>query len=121
MSKNLKILVLNGPNLNLLGKREESIYGKTTLKDINDDLKKTSLKLKVDLTIHQSNEEGKLVDYIQKAENKYAGIIKSVNCTGDCILNSKNVKQSFDIYGNLCLEGDKIYSRSVLLPKNIDL
>ncbi|MBX7149504.1 type II 3-dehydroquinate dehydratase [bacterium] len=75
MAQNFKILVLNGPNLNLLGTREESIYGKTTLKDIQATLKKEGAKLKADITFHQSNEEGKLVAWIQKSEKKYDGLI----------------------------------------------
>jgi len=70
-----KILVIHGPNLNLLGQREPGIYGKTTLKQINGDLEKLARKRKVSLKIIQSNHEGEIVDAIQKAKNKYAGIL----------------------------------------------
>ena len=65
-----KILVIHGPNLNLLGEREKSIYGKTSLKDINSQLQKLAKSLKVSLEIIQSNHEGELVDLIGQAKKK---------------------------------------------------
>jgi len=70
-----KILIIHGPNLNLLGKREPGIYGKTTLSQINSALKALAAKLKVKLTIKQSNVEGEIVDFIQEAKNKFNGIL----------------------------------------------
>ncbi len=70
-----KILVIHGPNLNLLGKREPDIYGKTTLNQINNDLKKIAKRRKVGLTIKQSNYEGEIVDLIGKMKDKYAGLL----------------------------------------------
>ena len=70
-----KILVIHGPNLNLLGKREPGVYGKTTLSEINSALKALASKLKVKLTIKQSNVEGEIVDFIQGAKNKFDGIL----------------------------------------------
>jgi len=70
-----KILVIHGPNLNLLGKREPGVYGKTTLPQINSVLKALAGKLKVKLTIKQSNVEGEIVDFIQGAKNKFDGIL----------------------------------------------
>ena len=70
-----KILVIHGPNLNLLGKREPGVYGKTTLLQINNILKALAGKLKVKLTIKQSNVEGEIVDFIQGAKNKFDGIL----------------------------------------------
>ena len=70
-----KILVIHGPNLNLLGQREPQIYGKVTLKQINNELKKIAQKRKVSLTIKQSNHEGEIVDLIGKAKFKYAGLL----------------------------------------------
>jgi 3-dehydroquinate dehydratase-2 len=69
------ILVLNGPNLNLLGKREPAIYGSQTLQDINDDLSQLAKSLGVTLVFFQSNHEGALVDAIQDALNRYQGIL----------------------------------------------
>ena len=70
-----KILVIHGPNLNLLGKREPEIYGKTTLAQINQALEKLARKNKLKLLIKQSNHEGEIVDLIGKAKNKYDGIL----------------------------------------------
>lgn len=70
-----KILVLHGPNLNLLGKREPHIYGSTTLEDINTGLKKKCLELGIEIECMQSNHEGILVDAIQAAEGIYDCII----------------------------------------------
>jgi 3-dehydroquinate dehydratase-2 len=71
----LRVLVLHGPNLNLLGSREESIYGTATLRDIDASLQKLSHDLGVALDICQSNLEGELVTWIQEARGKYQGII----------------------------------------------
>jgi len=73
MSK--KILVIHGPNLNLLGKREPGVYGKTTLPQVNGILKTLARKLKVKLIIKQSNIEGEIVNFIQGAKNKFDGIL----------------------------------------------
>ncbi|MFH1190879.1 MAG: type II 3-dehydroquinate dehydratase [Candidatus Omnitrophota bacterium] len=70
-----RVLVIHGPNLNLLGKREPGVYGKTTLSQINSLLKALAAKLKVKLTIRQSNVEGEIVDFIQGSKNKFAGIL----------------------------------------------
>ena len=63
-----KILVIHGPNLHLLGKRQPHIYGNYTLAEINAQLKKRAQQLKVSLEIHQSNSEGKIVEKITKAK-----------------------------------------------------
>jgi len=70
-----KILVIHGPNLNLLGQREPGIYGKVTLKAINSELKKIAKKKKVGLVIKQSNHEGEIVDSIGKAKNNFNAIL----------------------------------------------
>ncbi len=70
-----KILVIHGPNLHLLGKREPDIYGSTTLQEINNELKKIAKKRRVGLTIKQSNHEGEIVDSIGKIKNKYAALL----------------------------------------------
>ena len=70
-----KILVIHGPNLNLLGQREPAIYGKITLNQINNALKKIAKKRKVSLSIKQSNHEGEIVDLIGKAKKKYDGLL----------------------------------------------
>jgi len=70
-----KILVIHGPNLNLLGQREPAIYGKVTLLKINQELKKIAKKRKASLTIKQSNYEGEIVDLVGKSKNKYHGLL----------------------------------------------
>ena len=70
-----KILIINGPNLNLLGTREPEIYGKTTLKDIETELKNKAEKLNVEIECFQSNHEGEIVDKIHSAKNIFDSII----------------------------------------------
>ena len=62
----MKILVLNGPNLNLLGRREPHIYGSMTLADVQKKLEQLAKELKVELVFFQSNHEGELVDMLHK-------------------------------------------------------
>ena len=70
-----KILVIHGPNLNLLGTREPEIYGKMTLKEINAKLNQYAKSKKISLKIVQTNWEGEIIDLIQKAKGKFDGII----------------------------------------------
>ena len=70
-----KIIVIHGPNLDLLGQREPAIYGKVTLKEINEGLKKIAQKRKVSLTIKQSNHEGEIVDLIGKSKSKFDALL----------------------------------------------
>ncbi|MDD4879505.1 MAG: type II 3-dehydroquinate dehydratase [Candidatus Omnitrophica bacterium] len=70
-----KILVIHGPNLNLLGQREPGVYGKTTLKQIDAELQKIAKAEKIALETLQSNHEGEIVEKIGKAKGKF-----------DCIL-----------------------------------
>lgn len=70
-----KILLIHGPNLNLLGKREVDVYGKVTIEDINKDLKRIAKTKKVALTIVQSNHEGEIVDLIGSSKGKYGAIV----------------------------------------------
>lgn len=71
----MKILVLNGPNINMLGIREPDIYGKNTFKDLLELLVSTAEELGVDVEQYQSNHEGALVDRIQQAYGKVDGIV----------------------------------------------
>lgn len=71
----LRILVLHGPNLNLLGNREQSIYGTTSLDTIDSSLHSLGTELGAELVIRQSNHEGELVTWIQEARRDYQGII----------------------------------------------
>ena len=70
-----KILVIHGPNLNLLGQREKNIYGPTTLKTINKKLQEIAAENKVELQIMQSNHEGEIVDVVGQAKTNGFGAI----------------------------------------------
>ena len=70
-----RILVMNGPNLNLLGMREPGVYGTDTLSSIEQRLRELADKLQVDVDFVQSNHEGVLIDQIHSAVEQYAGIL----------------------------------------------
>lgn len=71
----MHILVINGPNLNMLGIREPDIYGKQTYTDLCDYVKVEAEKLGVEVELYQSNHEGSIVDKIQEAYGKFDGIV----------------------------------------------
>lgn len=71
----MKILVINGPNINMLGIREPDIYGKNTFQDLLTLLNETANKLHICIDQYQSNHEGDLVDKIQSAYSEYDGIV----------------------------------------------
>jgi len=77
---NNKIIIINGPNLNLLGEREQSQYGSTTFDQLKENCEKESKKIGIELEFIQSNIEGELVNLIQNARKKYDGMI--INAAG---------------------------------------
>jgi len=70
-----KILILHGPNLNLLGKRETDIYGEVTLEEINKKLMELAGELNVSIDVYQSNSEGELVTEIQNSMDNYDALV----------------------------------------------
>ena len=77
---NNNIVIINGPNLNLLGEREQSQYGSVTFDEIKKNCLKKAKELNINLDFLQSNVEGEIVTLIQEARNKYDGII--INAAG---------------------------------------
>jgi 3-dehydroquinate dehydratase II len=71
----MKILVLHGPNLNLLGSREPTIYGAITLEEVDASLLKLAMELGVSIESRQSNIEGELVTWIQEAKQRFDGLV----------------------------------------------
>lgn len=71
----MKILVINGPNLNMLGIREPDVYGAQTFADLENFIRTTAKELSIDVTLYQSNHEGSIVDEIQGALGVFDGII----------------------------------------------
>lgn len=71
----MKILLINGPNLNLLGKRDRTLYGDKTLKEIEDLVKKRATEIGAEVISFQSNSEGSLIDFIQSQSQQASGII----------------------------------------------
>ena len=71
----MKVLFLNGPNLNLLGQREPEVYGRTTLAEIEASVREKARKLKVNVDFRQSNLEGELVAWIQQAKGEFDVIV----------------------------------------------
>ena len=75
-----KILIINGPNLNLLGKREENHYGKTTFEELKRNCQDCAKNKDIELTFKQTNIEGEIVSLIQESNNKFDGLI--INAAG---------------------------------------
>ena len=87
----MKILVINGPNINMLGIREKAIYGSGSYDDLCDLIKKHADEKNIDVTLFQSNHEGDIVDEIQKAYKKFDGIVinpAAYTHTSDAILDA---------------------------------
>tara|TARA_B100002052_G_scaffold105267_1_gene97031 strand:+ start:3242 stop:3694 length:453 start_codon:yes stop_codon:yes gene_type:complete len=110
MNKLSKILVINGPNLNFLGKREKDFYGSITLKEIENKLKKIAKNKKISINFFQSNSEGKLIDIIQDATDRTSGII--INA-GGYSHTSVAIMDALKVYNNPIIEVhmSNIYAR----------
>ncbi|NLX75508.1 MAG: type II 3-dehydroquinate dehydratase [Synergistaceae bacterium] len=71
----MKIIVINGPNLNMLGVREPEIYGSQSLQDLNEYIRSFSVSKNIEVDFFQSNHEGNIIDVIQESMGKYEAII----------------------------------------------
>jgi 3-dehydroquinate dehydratase-2 len=71
----VQVLVLNGPNLNLLGSREPEIYGTTTLRELEDKCRRWGKALRLTVTTAQSNHEGDLIEHLHNARGRYGGVV----------------------------------------------
>ena len=71
----MKVIVINGPNLNALGKRDESYYGAKSLKEIEAFLQEKAIELELDVEFFQSNHEGAIIDHLQGIDEKVSGIV----------------------------------------------
>jgi 3-dehydroquinate dehydratase-2 len=69
------VYLLNGPNLNLLGKRQPEIYGSETLADIESDCRRLAAELQLEIAFHQSNAEHQLIDWIHESRERAAGMV----------------------------------------------
>lgn len=75
MAKKRKVLVLHGPNLNLLGRRQPEIYGRLTLEQIDRKIRSLAKELGVEVEIRQSNSEGELVNWIQESPKQFGALV----------------------------------------------
>ena len=96
-----KILILNGPNLNMLGTRQPEIYGHINLKEIESACEALADELKVEVNFAQTNYEGELVSLIQKANGKYEGII--INA-GGYSHTSVAIRDSLALFSGMIIE-----------------
>ena len=115
---NNKIIIVNGPNLNLLGEREQSQYGSTTFDQLKENCLKESNKIGIELEFAQSNIEGELVNLIQDARKKYDGMI--VNAAG-FTHTSVAIRDALDLFKKPIIELhiSNIYKREEFRHKSL--
>jgi len=113
-----KILIINGPNLNLLGEREQSQYGKEDYKFLEEICYKRSKELNIDIEMKQSNVEGEIVNIIQEVRNSYDGII--INA-GGYTHTSVAIRDALDIIEKPIIELhiSNIYKREEFRHKSL--
>ncbi len=113
-----KILIINGPNINLIGEREQSQYGSKDYKYLEDICKKKSIELDLILEMKQSNLEGEIVDIIQSARKKFNGII--INA-GGYSHTSVSIRDALDIFKGKIIELhiSNIYNREEFRHKSL--
>ncbi len=115
---NNKIIIINGPNLNLLGEREQSQYGSTTFKELKENCIKKSDEIGIELKFAQSNIEGELVSLIQNARNEYDGMI--INAAG-FTHTSVAIRDALDLFKKPIIEIhiSNIYKREEFRQKSL--
>ena len=115
---NNKIIIINGPNLNLLGEREQSQYGSTTFDQLKENCLKESNKIGIELEFTQSNIEGELVNLIQDARKKYDGMI--INAAG-FTHTSVAIRDALDLFKKPIIELhiSNIYKREEFRHKSL--
>ncbi len=115
---NNKIIIINGPNLNLLGQREQSQYGSTTFDQLKENCLKESNKIGIELEFAQSNIEGELVNLIQDARKKYDGMI--INAAG-FTHTSVAIRDALDLFKKPIIELhiSNIYKREEFRHKSL--
>ncbi len=113
-----KLLIINGPNLNLIGEREQSQYGSNNYKYLENICKKKSAELNLTLEMKQSNVEGEIVDIIQSARGKFDGII--INA-GGYTHTSIAIRDALDIFKGKIIELhiSNIYKREEFRHKSL--
>jgi len=115
---NNKIIIINGPNLNLLGEREQSQYGSINFKELKDNCLKKSNEIGIELDFTQSNIEGELVNLIQDARYKYDGMI--INAAG-FTHTSVAIRDALDLFKKPIIELhiSNIYKREEFRHKSL--
>ena len=115
---NNKIIIINGPNLNLLGEREQSQYGSTTFDQLKENCLKESNKIGIELEFAQSNIEGELVNLIQDSRKKYDGMI--INAAG-FTHTSVAIRDALDLFKKPIIELhiSNIYRREEFRHKSL--
>ena len=112
------ILIINGPNLNLLGEREQSQYGSTTFEQLKKNCSKKALEIGIDVEFAQSNVEGDLVNIIQDARKKFDGMI--INAAG-FTHTSVAIRDALDLFKKPIIEIhiSNIYKREEFRHKSL--
>ena len=115
---NNKIIIINGPNLNLLGEREQSQYGNVTLDGLKEKCLKKATELKIDMDFFQSNIEGEIVSKIQEARKNFDGII--INAAG-FTHTSVAIRDALEIFKKPIIEWhiSNIYKREEFRHKSL--
>ena len=113
-----KVIIINGPNLNLLGEREQSQYGSTTFDQLKENCLKEANKIDIELEFAQSNIEGELVNLIQDARKKFDGMI--INAAG-FTHTSVAIRDALDLFKKPIIELhiSNIYKREEFRHKSL--